>query len=166
MKKALILFFLLFFAVSSYSQIEYPRYDKDSTGQAIVILTVEQAQALDNSTALLLLFEKLNSQIGSYDSICLRVVDQKNAVIAQQTIQINKLKESLQNKDSQISNLQSTLQKKDEVIHTYQAELDNKNKEIDLHKGEIKRVKRKLVFTGVGGGLVIVSLILAVLVPH
>ena len=164
MKKALILFFLVCFALSSYSQIEYPRYDKDSTGQAIVILTVEQAQALDNSTDLLLLFEKLNSQITSYDSVCLRVVDQKNAVIAQQTIQINKLKESLQNKDDQIANLQITLQKKDEVINTFQTELDNKNKEIDLHKGELKRVKRKLIFAGVGGGLAITGLLFVLLI--
>jgi chromosome segregation ATPase len=92
------------------------------------------------------------------------VVDQKNAVIAQQTIQINKLKESLQNKDDQITNLQSTLEKKDEVIHTYQAELVNKNKEINLHKGEIRRTKRKLMFAGVGSGLAIVGLIYALIV--
>jgi chromosome segregation ATPase len=166
MKKALVFTLLFLFTLTAYSQIEYPRYDKDVNGQAIVMLTIEQAQALDNSTDLLLLFEKLNSQVSSYDSVCLKVVDQKNAVIAEQTIQINKLKESLQNKDDQIANLQTTLQKKDDVILTYQAELDNKNKEIDLHKGEIKRVKRKFIFAGIGGGVAIVGLIFALLVAH
>jgi len=165
--KKLVAFFILFcFALTAYSQIEYPHYDKDANGQAVVILTIEQAQALSNSTDLLLLFETLNSQVASYDSICLKVVDQKNAVIAEQTIQINKLKESLQNRDDQIANLQSTLQKKDKVIFTYKVEINNKNKEIDLHKGEIKRVKRKLIFAGVGGGIAIVGLIYALLVAH
>jgi chromosome segregation ATPase len=164
MKAALVFALLFLFTLTAYSQIEYPRYDKDANGQAIVMLTIEQAQALDNSTDLLLLFEKLNSQVTSYDSVCLRVVDQKNVVIAEQTIQINKLKESLQNKDDQIANLQNTLIKKDEVINTFQAELDNKNKEIDLHKGEIKRVKRKLIFAGVGGGLAITGLLFVLLI--
>jgi len=164
MKKALAFVLLLIFNLAAYSQIEYPRYDKDSTGQAIVILTMIQAQALDNSTDLLLLFEKLNSQVTSYDSVCLKVVDQKNVVIAQQIIQINKLKESLQNKDDQIVNLQNTLEKKEEVICTYQSEIVNKNKEINLHKGEIRRTKRKLAFAGVGSGLAIVGLIYALIV--
>lgn len=164
MKKALVFALLFLFTLTAYSQIDYPQYFKDANGQVIVMLTLEQAQALDNNTDLLLLFEKLNSQIASYDSLCLRVVNQKNDVIAQQTIQINKLKESLQKKDDQIAILQSTLQKKDEVINTYQAELVNKNKEIVLHKGEIKRVKKKLIVAGVGGGVVITGLFFALLI--
>ena len=81
MKAALVFALLFLFTLTAYSQIEYPRYDKDANGQAIVMLTIEQAQALDNNTDLLFMFEKLNSQIGNYDSICLKLVNEKEKVI-------------------------------------------------------------------------------------
>jgi len=51
------------------AQKSYPCYEKDSTGQVLVVMTIEQAQSLDNNTDLLSLFEKMNSQIGTMDSV-------------------------------------------------------------------------------------------------
>jgi hypothetical protein len=65
----------------TYGQIKYPRYEKDSTGKEVVVLTIEQAQQLDNNTDLLVLFEKVNQQIGSYDSMCIKVINQKDEVV-------------------------------------------------------------------------------------
>jgi len=130
----------------------------------LVVLTIEQAQALDNNTDLLFMFEKLNSQIGNYDSICLKVVNEKEKVIASQTVQINNLKEALLNKDKQIVNLQATITELTKKSDNFEQELKNKNDEIALHKKEIRRVKRNyLIGGGVGGFIlgIVLSLVLA-----
>ncbi len=162
MKKLLIaLFFLL--SMNVYAQVEYPRYEKDSLGRTIVLLTLEQAQALDNSTDLLALFEKLNSQITNYDSVCIKVVADKDKVISEQTVQISKLKENLKIKDQQIANLQATIAKKDEVIENLKKEVKNGEETVAANKSEIKRLKGKMVLGGSLGGIAIVGLILGIL---
>ncbi len=164
MKKLIFsLILILGTCVSSFAQIEYPKYEKDSLGQTIVLLTIEQAQALDNSTDLLALFEKLNSQITSYDSVCLRVVADKDKIIAEQTVQISKLKEDIGLKDKQIANLQSTIVKKDEIIENLKKEVKNGEETVEANKKEIKRIKGKMVLGGSLGGLAIVGLILGIL---
>jgi peptidoglycan hydrolase CwlO-like protein len=161
--KKLIILFIMFFAITANAQISYPRYEKDSLGQTVVLLTVEQAQALDNSTDLLALFRKLDAQLVDYDSICLKVVAEKDIVIAEQTVQINKLKETLQVKNDEIDNLQKRLLEKDKKIVNLETEIKNKDREIDLHLGEIGRVKRNAWIGGSLGGLSIVGLIIAII---
>ena len=100
MKKFLLAIALIFsMTLEGHSQIDYPCYQKDSLGQSVVLLTIEQAQALDNSTDLLVLFEKLNTQLTSYDSVCIKVVADKDRVIAEQTFQIKALKDLVGVKD-------------------------------------------------------------------
>jgi len=149
--------------MNAYAQIEYPRYEKDSLGQTIVLLTIEQAQALDNSTDLLALFEKLNSQITNYDSVCIKVVADKDKVIAEQTVQIGKLKENLNLKDQQISVLQATIVKKDAIIENLKNEVKNGEETVAANKKEIKRLKGKMVLGGSLGGIAIIGLILGIL---
>jgi len=164
MKKFILsLIVILGVHLSAFSQIEYPRYEKDSLGQTVVLLTIEQAQALDNTTDLLALFEKLNSQIINYDSVCVKVIGEKDKVIAQQTIQINKLKEVIANKDQQIENLQATIAKKDETIANLDKQVKNGEEQISLNKKEMKRLKGKMVIGGSLGGLTIIGLILAII---
>lgn len=162
MKRLLIaLFFLL--SINSYAQIEYPRYEKDSLGQTIVLLTIEQAQALDNSSDLLALFVKLDSQITNYDSVCIKVVADKDKVISGQTVQISNLKENLEIKDQQIANLQATIVKKDAIIVNLKKEVNNGEETIAANKKEIKRLKGKMVLGGSLGGITIIGLIFGIL---
>lgn len=162
MKKFLIIFaFLLSFTVNA--QIVYPRYEKDTLGQTIVLLTLEQAQALDNSTDLLVLFRTLDAQIVDYDSVCVKVIGEKDRVIDEQTVQINKLKETLQVKSDEIVNLQKRLLEKENKIISLEEEIKNKNTEIDLHLGEVRRVKRNAWIGGGLGGTAIIGLILALI---
>jgi peptidoglycan hydrolase CwlO-like protein len=149
MKKLIIILFCLL-SFASFGQISYPRFETDSSGKKLVVLTLEQAQALDNSTDLLILFEKLDSQIGNYDSICIKVIEEKDHVIAVQTVQISKLKEALQGKDDQIANLQKTLQKKEEKITSLEKENKNKDTEIALHKKQIGKLKFKSLLSNTG----------------
>jgi chromosome segregation ATPase len=153
--RKLIFIIAIMFSMAGYAQIEYPRYETDSLGQKIVLLTVEQAQSLDNNTDLLTLFEKMESQIGDYDSVCLKVVSDKDKVIASQTVQIENLKKALDNKDAQIANLQENIKKLDLKVISLEKEIDNKNKEIGLHLGEIKRVKRNSILGGGIGGAIL-----------
>ena len=102
MKKFLTLIIGMILSLSAYSQysqtkIEYPRYEVDSLGQKVLVMTIEQAQSLDNSTDLLVLFQKLNAQMSDYDSVCVKVINDKDKVIASQKMEIAKLKESINN---------------------------------------------------------------------
>jgi hypothetical protein len=166
MKKFILaLICVLGLQLNAFSQIDYPKFDTDSSGQKLVVLTIEQAQELDNNTDLILMFENLNSQISNYDEVCLKVVDAKEKVIASQTIQINNLKEALENKDQQIINLQSTLDQFVKKTVNYEQELKNKNDEIALHKKEIRRGKRNyLIGGGIGG--VILGIVLTISIAH
>lgn len=163
MKRILAILTFLIFSLSAYSQIDYPRFETDSLGQKVVLMTIEQAQKLDNNSDLLALFEKMNSDIINYDSICIKVVNEKEEIINMQSIQISKLKEALNNKDAQISNLQKTIENKDKSILILEKTLENKDKEINLHLGEIKRVKTKTLVGGLIGGTSIIGLIIALI---
>ena len=161
--KKLIAIILLFFAASAYAQIDYPRYEKDSLGQNVVVMTIAQAQALDNATDLILLFEKLNSQIAGYDSVCVKVVSEKDRIIAEQTIQINKLKEACDGKDQQIVELKKIIDKRDETILVLDQQV-KKSEEIELvYKKEVRRLKTKMIVGGSFGGLTIIGLIIGII---
>jgi len=163
MKKLLAILTFLIFSFSAYSQIDYPRFETDSLGQKVVLMTIEQAQALDNNSDLLALFEKMNSDIANYNSVCIKVVNEKEEIINMQSVQISKLKEALENKDAQINNLQKTIENKDKSILILEKTIQNKDTEINLHLGEIKRVKTKSLVGGLIGGTSIIGLIIALI---
>ena len=58
--KKLLTTILLALSFAASGQIDYPKVETDSLGQKIVIMTIEQAQKLDNSSDLLVLFGKLS----------------------------------------------------------------------------------------------------------
>jgi peptidoglycan hydrolase CwlO-like protein len=164
MKRILALIVFLMSFTFSYSQ-EYPRIETDSLGNKIVLMTIEQAQKLDNNTDLLVMFEKLDSQLGSYDSMCLKVIGEKDLVIASQTVQIENLKNSIKIKDDKVVELQKEVAQHLLKIGSLQSEIDNKNTEINLHKGQITKAKWKFAIGGGVGGLLI-GLVLGILATH
>jgi hypothetical protein len=151
MKKILALIVFLMMSSYGYAQISYPKFATDSLGQKIVLLTIKQAQALDNQTDLLVLFKKMNQQLGTYDSACIQVVNEKDIVIAKQTVQINTLAESLVVKNKQSAIQQASIDNLQEQIKEYKKESQNDKKIIDLHLKEIKKTKWKY---GASGGAV------------
>lgn len=159
MKKIIIFLSFLLFSINCFSQkIDYPIIHIDSTGLTVITMTIEQAQILDNKAELLELVEKANSQMNNVDSVCIKVINEKDEVIAKQDIQISELRGLIDNKDKQIDNLQKRIidYKLNEIL--FKTEIDNKDKEINLHLGEITRVKRKSLLGGVAGGVVIIVL--------
>ena len=171
MKKFLSLIVGLVLSLSAYSQyspakIDYPKFETDSNGQQVLVMTIEQAQALDNSTDLLALLEKQSTQIGSYDSICVKVVNDKEQVIASQKMEIAKLKESINNKDLQIKALQGEVAAYLKKILILEEQVANRQQVIDEKNLQLRKMKTKMVVGGLGGGVAIIGLILGLLVIH
>jgi hypothetical protein len=165
MKKFLLVILSLLMVNSVYSQIntdslvspiEYPKLETDSNGVRVVIMTLEQAAKLDNKLDLLKLLEDYKLSVSNLDSIFVKVVVEKDNIIAMQNFQISKMSELLDNKDSQIENLR--LQISNYVLKeiTYESELRNKNKEIDLHLKRIRNLENKVLWGGIGSGFIIV----------
>jgi len=166
MKIILTLLTFLIISITSFSQIDYPRFDIDSMGQKVVVMTIEQAQILNNKAQLLSLLEQLDVQINNYDSICIKVINEKEIVIAKQDIQINNLKELANNKDQQIENLQEQIAnyklKEDLLIK----EIENKDKEINLHLNKIRKQRNRMILGSSIGGSVIVGLIILIVLSN
>lgn len=160
MRNILLSTILLLISFTLNAQIDYPRFEIDSTGQKVVVMTIEQAQQLDNNSELLSLFENLNEQMLTYDSVCVKVINDKEYVISTQKLEISKLKESLSNKDEKISTLQSEIDKHNEKIKILEDQLLNRNQMIEVKDQKIKSLKTKMFVGGGLGGVAIIGLIL------
>ena len=171
MKNFLTLIIGMILSLSAYSQysqpkIDYPRFETDSLGQQVLVMTIEQAQNLDNGTDLLVLLEKKNTQMGQYDSVCVKVINDKEQVIASQKMEIAKLKESINNKDLQIKALQGEVASYLKKILILENEVANRQQVIDEKSLQLRKMKTKMVVGGLGGGVAIIGLILGLLVIH
>lgn len=166
MKSLLMLLIGLFISINVFSQeIEYPRYEIDSLGQSVVVMTIEQAQKLDNNSDLLVLFEQLNVQIGTYDSICIKAVNDKNVVISEQKVLIDQLNTNIETKDSTIDALQRQITEYQIREVMYDEQLTNLNNQIYLKDEQIRKMKTKMIIGGSLGGVAIIGLIVAILLP-
>ena len=58
MKKILITMMLVLSSVLAFSQTDYTRIETDSLGKKVVVMTIEQAQKIDNNLEILQLMEK------------------------------------------------------------------------------------------------------------
>jgi uncharacterized protein (DUF3084 family) len=121
---------------------------------------------LDNNSELLTLFEKLNSQLGEYDSTCIKVINDKEKVISIQTVEISKLKESLNIKDEQIASLQHRIAEYIVNIGILQDQVKNREDVISEKDKQIRGLKTKMIFGGIGSGAAIVGLILGLIFIH
>lgn len=166
MKSLLTLLVGLLISINVLSQeIEYPRYELDSLGQSVVVMTIEQAQKLDNNSDLLQLFEQLNVQIGSYDSVCVKAVNDKNIVISEQKVLIEQLNTSIDTKDTTIETLQKQVTEYQLREVMFNDQLINLKDQIDLKDKQIREMKTKMIIGGGLGGLAIVGLIISILLP-
>jgi hypothetical protein len=167
----IILMMVLLFGFSAHSQTasktEYPILSKDSvTGQVLVIMTIEQAQKLDNATDLTKLFEEENIEIVGYDSACVRVVNDQNQIIATQTIQIKNLLSDNLIKDKEVTNLKAQIANyKKDLIDCGKQGAD-KDIIIKDQKHTINKQKAKMIIGGSLEGLAIIALIFFGFIHH
>ena len=118
MKKwVLSLALLLGIHFQGFSQTEYPKIEQDPAGQTVVVMTLEQAQELDNATDLLALLEVANAKIADLDTLFIRVVADRDSVIHEQSLQIELLKGQVVIKEGEIQALLTELKTVKETIN-------------------------------------------------
>jgi hypothetical protein len=171
MKKIILLIILSMFSFIGVSQIDidesdtiYPKIVVDTTtGDKYVIMTIEQVNIIDNKLDILKAMEEYNITSMSYDSVCIKVIEGKDTVIAKLEMQIENFIDYANNKDSLINNLQTQVESYKEKEKGFKEEIDNKNKEIDLHLDRINILEKKMIWGGIGGGIIITGLVLLIL---
>jgi hypothetical protein len=162
--KHILIILMMILSSKIFAQIEYPLFTVDSVGTKLVVLTLEQAQALDNKTDLLPLYEKMSTQINNVDSSCIRTIEEKDKTINSQDKLIKNKNSLIIGKDKEINNLNLQVSNYKITEETYKKEIENKNKEIDLHLNKIKRTKGKILIGG-GIGLVVGFVTATILKP-
>ena len=165
MKKLFTILMTLIFT-TMFSQvtpkIKYPRFEKDSLGQKVVIMTIPQAMKLNNNSNILGKFEELQAEMQDYENVCIKVVNEKDEVITKLNVVVTKQDQQLVIKDDKIKALQEEIigwMQKNQVLQT---EVVNRQKVIDEKDKQLSRLKTKMVVGGIGGSVVIIGLVLAV----
>ena len=165
MKKLLSLLFIMLSSVMM-SQIEYPRIETDSLGQRVVVMTVEQAQKLDNDTDLLNEFRKLGDANELEKIAYIKVIDANEKVIASQKIEIAKLNVVIGDKSNEITELKNRLNEyavNNSILNNKftvsQQIVDEKNK-------QLRKLKTKMIVGGIGGAVVIVALVVSIVAAN
>ena len=166
MKKLFTLLMTLVFT-TMFSQvtqkIKYPRFEVDSLGQKVIVMTIPQAMKLNNNSNILEKFEQLQAEMQDYENICVKVINEKDEVIAKLDVVITKQDSQLVKKDEKINALQQEIigwMQKNQVLQT---EVVNRQKVIDEKNKQLGRLKTKMVVGGIGGSVVIIGLVLSVL---
>lgn len=144
-------------------EIKYPRFEKDSLGQKVIVMTIPQAMKLNNNSNILEKFEKLQAEMKDYEDMCIKVVNEKDEVIARLDVTITKLDQQIIVKDDKIKALQGEILAWMEKNHVLEKQLANRQQVIDEKDKQLSRLKTKMVVGGIGGSVVIVGLLLSVL---
>lgn len=153
-------------SVLSFSQPTYPRIEKDSLGNKVVVMTVEQAQKIDNNLEILNLLNVQGSQCDSLNTAYLKVIDKLGKQVSLLELDVKKLKDQIKDKDSQIANLQVQLKNSEESNKLCDDQKVLKDQEVTVLKKEVRKQKLQK-FVGFGVGLAaIVGSIYLLLVPH
>lgn len=144
-------------------QIKYPKFEVDSLGQKVITMTIPQAMKLNNNSNILEKFEKLSEEMKDYETITLKVINEKDKAIAKLDVVITKLDGQIVIKDEKINALQEEIlgwMQKNRVLEN---EVANKKQVIDEKDEQLNRLKTKMVVGGIGGSVVIIGLVLAAL---
>jgi uncharacterized protein (DUF3084 family) len=166
MKKLFTLLMTLVFT-TMFSQvtqkIKYPRFEVDSLGQKVIVMTIPQAMKLNNNSNILEKFEQLQAEMQDYENICVKVINEKEEVIAKLDVVITKQDSQLVKKDEKINALQQEIlgwMQKNQVL---QIEVTNRQKVIDEKDSQLSRLKTKMVVGGISGSAIIIGLVLVTL---
>jgi hypothetical protein len=163
MKKLLTLLSLLI-SVTLFSQvtheIKYPRFELDSLGQKVVVMTIPQAMKLNNNSDLLEKFEKLSVEMKEYETFCIKVISEKDEVITKLNITIGKLEGQMVIKDDKIEALQGEIFSWMHRNIVIEEQLKNLNKQNDIKDRQINRMETKMWIGGSLGTLSIIGLVL------
>jgi peptidoglycan hydrolase CwlO-like protein len=163
--RKLLTFILMVITFSSFSQ-NYPHVEVDSSGRKIVVMTVQQAQKIDNNLEILGLLEKAGVECDSLNKSYLSVIDSQGNQIKLLELDVKTLKSQIMDKDSQISNLQQQLSNSEESNSLCEQQKVNYNEEIKNLKKEVRRQKLQKFGGFVVGAAAIVGGVVLYFYPH
>lgn len=167
-----IIYFFMLFSSFSYSQenldINSFRINSsntiDSSGKSYIVLTLEEANILNDKLDMLDLYIKSNEVSNKMDSVFNILINQKNVLIYNQSNKITFLENSNTNLENKVENLQKQIELYQLNETNYIKELDNKNSEIDLNLSVIKKLKRKRLFSNIYTGVILGGVVTAILI--
>jgi chromosome segregation ATPase len=164
MKKILFIITLLI-SLTSFSQKGYPRIEKDTLGNKIVIMTYEQAQKIDNAFELLNLLEKSGVECDSLNLSYIKVIDKLERQVLLFETDIKLYKEQIIDKNDQISNLNKRLMNCESDVRFANEQIGIRDSQIVLLNDEISTLKTKRnIAYGVGIGGTILGILVAILI--
>jgi len=155
--KFLLTFISVLFFATAFSQ-EYPRIEKDSLDNDVMVLTIEQAQRVDNDLELLNLYKSLDDECAKQESVYVQVVNDKDAVIASLKLEKTALIEFAENKVAQITVLQNQINEYRNNNSILKAQVDKKQEVINEKDLQIGILKSKFKWTGIGATAIITVL--------
>ena len=141
-------------------EIKYPKFEVDSLGQKVIVMTIPQAMKLNNNSDLLEKFEAQDIKIKEYETLCVRVISEKDEVIAKLNVTIGHQDGQLLVKDEKIKSLQGEILGWMERNKVLEAQLVNRQQVIDEKDKQLRRLKTKMVIGGTLGSLALIGIIL------
>ncbi len=141
-------------------EIKYPRFEVDSLGQKVVVMTIPQAMKLNNNSDLLEKFEAQDIKMKEYETLCIRVISEKDVVIAKLNLTVGKQDGQLLVKDEKIKSLQGEIVGWMERNNILEKQLVNRQEVIDEKDKQLGRLKTKMIIGGGIGFLSIIGLVL------
>jgi hypothetical protein len=149
MKNILIICFLLI-SFSIFSQ-KYPRIEKDSSGNQVVIMTIEQVQKIDNDLEILSLLEEAIIDCENLNNSYIKVIDEQKKTIANLEISKSLLGDQIVDKDKAIANLQERLNNTISLSNECEEQKKELNNKVDVLQKEVRHLKiRRNIGYGVG----------------
>jgi hypothetical protein len=163
MRKIYTILITLFFT-TMFSQvtteIKYPKFEVDSLGQKVIVMTIPQAMKLNNNSDLLKKFEAQDIKIKEYETLCIKVISEKDDVITKLNLTIGKQDGQLLVKDDKIKSLQNEILGWMERNKVLESQLFNRSEIIDEKNKQLVRLKTKMIIGGSIGSIAIITLIL------
>ena len=156
----------IFIISNSLSQtIDYPRIEIDSLGKKVVVMTIEQAQKVDNNFELLDLLEKAAIDCENLNNSYIKVIDDQKKTIKLLEIDLKNYKDNSIDKDKQIANLQERLTNAINLSTDCEKQKIEMDDKVKILKGEITtlKIKRNIGYgagvLGLIGGVFLILLV-------
>jgi peptidoglycan hydrolase CwlO-like protein len=157
MKKILMLTIFMIVSILSKAQTkDLPQYLIEGGDTIGIIISVEQAQVLDNDVELLELFKKLRINCDNLDSHYIEVINAQNDQIALLKVNTKELQGQGVALNSQITSLKEQVQNSEKKNKLCDEELANKDEEIKILKKEIFKQKVKKIISVTGNVILVV----------
>jgi hypothetical protein len=149
---SIILITISFFANSQSTDL--PQYLIEGGDTIGIIISVEQAQSLDNDAELLSLFKQLRMDCDNLDSYYLQVINSLDQKMGLLEIKNKELYNQSVEKISLIENLNKQIENCEQNKDLCDDQISIKNEEVKTLKGEIRRQKIRK-FISIGGNVVL-----------